>query len=494
MQRYKTISDTPQNVCDDLMVDNTYKPNPDWYCQKYDKVIPTMMAAMFYCAQYCNSGNCWVAMNEENAEKEKAAAEEEAKRKKAEKEKAEKERAEIEEIKQKHSNLDNAEAYLGRGYDFFVHGMAGGGNQALFDCAIGDFTEAIKLDPKITDAYTSRAGAYFQKNDLGHAIEDYDRAIQIDPHNAEAYAFRGITYFQKGKQDRALADFNEAIRLNPKCTNAYTFRGNMYFGKGVQNKESADYDKAIENIGKAIADSEEALRLEPGDAVTTDLLKKLKNEKEIVDRKRREQQEQYDRLVQEMNQASTEEKYQDLARQLRAMRGYKNTVELAKECDNRYEELKKERERRDAEERERERIKAEKVKRIVIAVVIAVLVIPVCYGIYRSQKENVNISTPQAAESYSDRNVTSDVLPENNFQATHKVVTNDGTNLRLRNGPGFNAAQIGSLEYGSYIKVLETGASGVDSDGYRGNWTYVITPDGRTGWCFGAYLQIDTHR
>jgi hypothetical protein len=79
---------------------------------------------------------------------------------------------------------------------------------------------------------------------------------------------------------------------------------------------------------------------------------------------------------------------------------------------------------------------------------------------------------------------------QNNFQATHKVVTNDGTNLRLRNAPGFNTSQIGSLEYGSSVRVLDTGASAVDSDGYQGNWTYVTTLDGRTGWCFGAYLQI----
>jgi hypothetical protein len=76
------------------------------------------------------------------------------------------------------------------------------------------------------------------------------------------------------------------------------------------------------------------------------------------------------------------------------------------------------------------------------------------------------------------------------FQATHKVITNDGTNLRLRDAPGFNTSQIGSLKYGSSVMVLETGASAVDSDGYRGNWTYVSTPDGKTGWCFGAYLQL----
>jgi hypothetical protein len=78
---------------------------------------------------------------------------------------------------------------------------------------------------------------------------------------------------------------------------------------------------------------------------------------------------------------------------------------------------------------------------------------------------------------------------QSNFQATHKVITNDGSNLRLRNDQGFNAAQIGTLENGTYVKILNTGESVVDSEGNRGEWAYVITPSGKTGWCFGAYLQ-----
>ena len=80
-------------------------------------------------------------------------------------------------------------------------------------------------------------------------------------------------------------------------------------------------------------------------------------------------------------------------------------------------------------------------------------------------------------------------IPSNNFQATHKVVTNDGSGLRLRNASGINATVIGSLANGSLVKVLNTGASWVDNEGNRGNWTYISTQDGRIGWCFGAYLQ-----
>jgi hypothetical protein len=42
----------------------------------------------------------------------------------------------------------------------------------------------------------------------------------------------------------------------------------------------------------------------------------------------------YNRLVQKKNSASTENEYQNLANQFKAMNGYENTAELAKECDN----------------------------------------------------------------------------------------------------------------------------------------------------------------
>ena len=282
------------------------------------------------------------------AEQEKAEKERQEKAEKERKERVEKEKAEIEEIKQRYeqeiSSNPNAEVYKKRGYDFIAHGMADEGNQVFLNYAIADFTEALRLNPNDTDAYLGRAGVYSQKKDFDRAIADYDQAIRIDPHNAEAYAFRGGIYFQKGKNNQALPDFNEAIRLNPKCKNAYTFRGGMYFGQAVHNKKNADYDKAVEDIDKAIADIEKALELEPNDTAATYLLEKVRKEKEVLDRICRERQEQYDRLVQEMNKASTEKEYQDLAQKFQKMNGYKDTAELASKCDKQYQELRKKRE------------------------------------------------------------------------------------------------------------------------------------------------------
>jgi len=280
------------------------------------------------------------------------------------KESAEEEKAEIEKIKQSYeqeirSNPNNAEVYIRRGDYFIARGFANGESQAFFNQAIADFTQAIKIAPNAKDAYLHRAELYSQIKDFDHAFTDFNQVIRIDPNNAEAYTFRAGVYTQQGKYDQALTDCNEAIRIDPKFPNAYSFRGSTYFAKSVQNKENKDYDNAVAYLDKAIADAEEALRLD-SDNMANYLIKDLRNEKPIVERMRRERQEQYDSLVQKTNNASTENEFQDLTQQLREMRGFKDTAELAKKCDNRYQELKNERECKEAEQERKKKRKWKK--------------------------------------------------------------------------------------------------------------------------------------
>ena len=82
----------------------------------------------------------------------------------------------------------------------------------------------------------------------------------------------------------------------------------------------------------------------------------LKARRETAERQEqeRQQREQYRRLGEEYNrlrQASTEEECRDLAGQFRAMNGYKNTTELAADCDAKSRRLKERREERERAER-----------------------------------------------------------------------------------------------------------------------------------------------
>jgi len=198
-----------------------------------------------------------------------------------------------------------------------------------YDAAIQELTEAIKLNPKLAEAYAYRARAYngkddydrglydsneairlnkklamgyfargssyyYGKEDYDRAIADFNEAIKLDPKFANAYTNRGIVFSDKNEYDRAIADFNEVIKLDPKAY-AYTNRGLAYSNKNDYDRAIADYNEAIKldlefayayffrglaysnknDYDRAIADFNEALRIDPN---FTDAKEKLQEE------------------------------------------------------------------------------------------------------------------------------------------------------------------------------------------------------------------------
>ena len=79
--------------------------------------------------------------------------------------------------------------------------------------------------------FNSRGTAYLVKGDLDHAIGDYDQAISLNPGYAVAFNNRGFAYGLKRNFDHAIADFDQAIRLNPNYALAFWNRGNVYMAK-----------------------------------------------------------------------------------------------------------------------------------------------------------------------------------------------------------------------------------------------------------------------
>jgi tetratricopeptide (TPR) repeat protein len=114
-----------------------------------------------------------------------------------------------------------------------------------YDKAIADYNEAIRLDPKYALAYYNHGVASAAKQEYDKAITDFNEAIRLDPSFVYAYDSRGVAWAAKQEYDKAIADFNEAIRHDPKFVYAYN-------GRGIAWAAKQDYDKAITDFNEAI--------------------------------------------------------------------------------------------------------------------------------------------------------------------------------------------------------------------------------------------------
>lgn len=71
-----------------------------------------------------------------------------------------------------------------------------------------------------------------------------DAELQRAP-QAELYNIRGTIRYEKGEYDLALADCNEALRLDPGRAHYWNNRGNIWRAKGDTVKAIADFNQAV---------------------------------------------------------------------------------------------------------------------------------------------------------------------------------------------------------------------------------------------------------
>ena len=143
---------------------------------------------------------------------------------------------------------------------------------AVWEEALAEFDEAIRVDPQDAEAYRYRGLAYYRKvpsgeiaedpakrafsyfgpvteyyaiEELNRVIADVNIAIELNPDDAESYRFRGIAYRKMGDLQQAIVDFNRALQLNPDYAAAYANRASAYGELGRFQNSVEDYGEAI---------------------------------------------------------------------------------------------------------------------------------------------------------------------------------------------------------------------------------------------------------
>lgn len=85
----------------------------------------------------------------------------------------------------------------------------------IYNRAIRDFTQVIRMNPGSAEAYYERGVCYALLNAWGEAVDDWDRALILNPDFYPAYLSRGLGRKKKGNITGALDDLREVLRINP---------------------------------------------------------------------------------------------------------------------------------------------------------------------------------------------------------------------------------------------------------------------------------------
>jgi serine/threonine-protein kinase len=81
--------------------------------------------------------------------------------------------------------------------------------------AVGAFSKAIELDPRVALAWSDRGYAHLRLQEWQDAVRDCSEAIRLDSRLAIARVFRGQANIAQGDWEAAVADYTRAVELAP---------------------------------------------------------------------------------------------------------------------------------------------------------------------------------------------------------------------------------------------------------------------------------------
>jgi serine/threonine protein kinase/Tfp pilus assembly protein PilF len=114
-----------------------------------------------------------------------------------------------------------------------------------YDKALGDFSQAIRLDSGNPMRWRDRAETYML---LGHdekALVDVSKCLELDPSSADVLNARSLIYYRMKQFELALIDLNEAIRLLPNDSLFLINRGRTYCALHKYSQAVVDYERAL---------------------------------------------------------------------------------------------------------------------------------------------------------------------------------------------------------------------------------------------------------
>jgi tetratricopeptide (TPR) repeat protein len=129
---------------------------------------------------------------------------------------------------------------------------------AVLDQLVADFSSTPEYREAVAKARKAIAGAYSDRGDVSVAegrfeesLTHFDQAIRFDPKYSEAYDHRAQVYRQRRDFDRAIADYSESIRLNPNVAQIWYLRVLAQIACGRRAEYRTGCKEMLDHFGKS---------------------------------------------------------------------------------------------------------------------------------------------------------------------------------------------------------------------------------------------------
>ena len=145
-------------------------------------------------------------------------------------------------------NPNSYDAHLNLGKTYF--------EKSLYDPAIAEYREALRLDPANKNNHKihfNLGQVYRSKGLYDLAAAEYILALTLKPSQSSAHSSLGDIYsIKKNLYDQAVAEYEQSLRLDPENVEIRARLANAHNELGVIHAENAYYDLAMAEFNKAI--------------------------------------------------------------------------------------------------------------------------------------------------------------------------------------------------------------------------------------------------
>jgi tetratricopeptide (TPR) repeat protein len=115
--------------------------------------------------------------------------------------------------------------------------------------ALADLDEAIRLEPRFTEAYSTRGSVWHELKQYEKAIADFDNALKLDPKNTVHLFKKAVSHEKLNQWSEACVAYNDAVAVAP---DAASYSSAAWFYATCPKDIFRDGKKAFEYARKAV--------------------------------------------------------------------------------------------------------------------------------------------------------------------------------------------------------------------------------------------------